>query len=56
MQILSDKYDFADAIEKSLESNEFLQLHKGGITLFNERLNWSTWSKRFRKIMEENNL
>ena len=48
--------EFADAIEKSLKSDDFFQLHKGGIKLFNERLNWSTWSERFRKIMEENNL
>lgn len=56
LPLAAREQEFADAIEKSLESNEFLQLHKGGITLFNERLNWSTWSKRFRKIMEENNL
>lgn len=48
--------EFADAIEKTVKSDEFFQLHRGGITLFNERLNWRTWSRRFRKIMEENNL
>ncbi|HJG11708.1 MAG TPA: glycosyltransferase family 4 protein [Bacteroides xylanisolvens] len=48
--------EFADTIEKTLKSGEFFQLHNGGITLFNERLSWATWSKRFRKIMEENNL
>ena len=44
--------DFAERILKDIEENNMLNLHEGAIKLYNERLSWSSWSKRFQKVVD----
>lgn len=48
--------DFADKIEQCLNNKEFETLSYGGIKLFKEKLNWTSFSKSFKKVMKDNNL
>lgn len=46
-------YDFACQIEKSLHENEYETLSKGALNLYNEKLNWSKWSDKFKEIVND---
>lgn len=47
---------FADKIEECLRNNEFAKLGEGGKRLYEERLSWAAWSRRFKKLLEKSNL
>ncbi len=46
--------DFAQAIIEDIEHQRMAILHEGALELFNEKLSWQAWSKRFRTIIHEN--
>ena len=52
LKVGSNGEDFANSINKSIHSKELSSLHKGGIQLYYDKLNWDSWSKRFRHIID----
>ena len=48
--------DFADCIKRNLNAESLQALHEGCLRLYKEKLSWSAWSRRFKKIMEENKM
>ena len=48
--------DFADCIKQHLDAASLRSLHEGGLHLYNEKLSWSAWSRRFKEIMKENGM
>lgn len=44
--------DFAERIYEDVQTNSIISLHEGAIKLYNERLSWSSWSKRFQKVVD----
>lgn len=48
--------DFAESIKRNLDTETLQILHKGGLHLYKEKLSWTAWSHRFKKIMEENGM
>lgn len=55
LPLTSTGKDFADAIDKSIKSNELSKLSEGGTRLFKEEISWEAWSKKFRKLMTTDN-
>ena len=48
--------EFAACIKRNLNAASLQALHEGGLRLYKEKLSWSAWSRRFKKIMEENGM
>lgn len=48
--------EFAACIKRNLNAASLQTLHEGGLRLYKEKLSWSAWSRRFKKIMEENGM
>lgn len=44
--------DFANIIKKTVKCNEFLKLQSGSLALYEERISWSVWSRRFADMMK----
>ena len=44
--------DFANVIKEIINRKEFDRLHNGALTYYKNKVNWSTWSDRFAKIMD----
>lgn len=42
---------FANYIIEDIEQKRMKSLHEGALKLYSEKLSWTAWSKRFRKIM-----
>lgn len=43
--------DFADYILEDIEHEKMPSFHEGALKLYSEKLSWSAWSKRFKRIM-----
>lgn len=56
LPLTSTSHEFALKIAETIKNDKMKELHKGAIELYKNKLNWKSWSKRFRNIMEENNL
>lgn len=52
LDIKSTAEDFADKIHTSIISWELPTLHDGALKLYSERLNWNSWSTKFRNIIK----
>lgn len=44
---------FAEQILSDIKNNRLPSLHEGALKLFQEKLSWEAWAKRFSKIMQE---
>ena len=44
--------DFAERIYEDVQANSIICLHEGAIKMYNERLSWSSWAKRFQKVVD----
>lgn len=45
--------DFADKIKEVIDSNEFTELSVGGRSMYKEKLNWHSWQKAFKLLLDE---
>ena len=43
--------EFAEVIMKDIESGSMVNLHKGALNLYKEKLSWKAWSRNFRNMM-----
>ena len=48
--------NFAEKIVSCIESQELEQLAKGARQLYEEKLSWKSWARRFKTIIENNSL
>ena len=46
----------AEKIKADIDSGNFRRFHDEALELYETKLSWSAWSKRFRKIIEDVNL
>ena len=48
--------EIAKKIKDDIENGNMPLFHKGAIEMFEKRLSWTAWSKRFKEIVERSNL
>lgn len=44
--------EFAKQISKDIETGTLVKLHEGALDLYKEKLSWSAWARRFRKVLD----
>lgn len=49
----SGAYEFANKIFEDITSGNYYTLRSNAVNLYNDKLSWSSWSNRFRDIMNE---
>ena len=52
LDIHASATDFAAIIGRVVRHNEFPELRKGALALYEEKNNWRAWSRRFAELME----
>ena len=45
--------EFVEVIMNDIKENRMDMLHEGAIRLYQDRLSWGAWSKRFKDIIRE---
>lgn len=56
LQLGSTAYDFAAKIYTSIASGELSILHEGALKLYSDKLNWKSWSVKFKNIVYNNHI
>lgn len=44
--------DFAKVMMRTIDNDEFEKHHRGALTLYAEKLNWTSWSQRLSELIE----
>lgn len=53
LSMQSTATDFVEIIKNVLDNGEMKRLHSSSLNFYNEHINWSIWSQRFKEILQK---